>query len=235
MLEENQRNRVQIEKDTRQQSKCEKWIEIRRNLVTASNFGLICCHRKNSSYANKVKSLLYPPMLNSLAIQHGNMYEKTAILQLQKQEGIEVNECGIFIDSLHSYLAASPDGVYGKDGLVEIKCPYSAKGQDVDTAIRGGKLKFFKVDKKSGKIVFNRKHKYFYQIQGQLHIAEKKVCIFAVWTSPDIALKVERIERDDEFWDENMFPFLDSFYNKRLLPEIVDPRFTRNMDIREEI
>lgn len=49
----------------------------------------------------------------------------------------------------------------------------------------------------------------YLRIQGnrQLHIAEKKSCL-VVWTSLDIPLKVERIERDEEFWNMKMFPFL---------------------------
>lgn len=232
LLLENQTNRFHIEAITREQSKCEKWIEVRRNLITASNFGLICCHRKNSSYKNKIKTILYPPILNTLAIQHGNLNEKTAISQLEIQMGIKINQCGIFIDSEYPYLAASPDGVYDTNGLVEIKCPYSAKGLCVDAAIYEGKLKYFKVDKKTKAITLNQKHKYYFQIQGQLHIADKENCLFAVWTSSDLPLKVVIVKRDDQFWMKNMFPFLDSFYNKRLVLEIVDPRKIRNMDIR---
>lgn len=233
LLVENQTNRLQIEADTREQSKCDKWIEIRRNLITASNFGLICCHRKNSSYKNKIKTILYPSILNTLAIQHGNLNEKIAISQLEIQLGIKIYRCGIFIDSCYPYLAASPDGLYDENGLVEIKCPYSAKGLNVDDAIYEGKLKYFKIDKKTKSITLNERHKYYFQIQGQLHIAQKENCLFAVWTSSELPLKVVSVERDDEFWEKNMFPFLDNFYNKRLLPEIIDPRNIRNMEIRD--
>ncbi len=69
------------------------------------------------------------------------------------------------------------------------------------------------------------------QIQGQLHIANKNVCYFVVWTTQDQF--VEQIERDDKFWTEKMEMKLCYFYNYALLPEIIDPRTCRSMEIRE--
>lgn len=45
-------------------------------------------------------------------------------------------------------------------------------------------------------ISFNKKHAYYFQVQGQLNILKKKFCYFAVWTSKFDDLKVELIERD---------------------------------------
>lgn len=70
-LEVNQLNRVSIEEETRTQSECDKWQEIRKNILTASNFGIVCKHRKKSSFSNKVKNILYGNFLDTPAIRHG--------------------------------------------------------------------------------------------------------------------------------------------------------------------
>lgn len=51
------------------------------------------------------------------------------------------------------------------------------------------------------------------------------------WTPK--GLKMERIERDDGFWSNNMEEKLKDFYFSCLLPELIDPRYTRTMAIRE--
>ena len=38
--------------------------------------------------------------------------------------GNEVTETGLIVHPTHQFLAASPDGLIGLDGCIEIKCPY---------------------------------------------------------------------------------------------------------------
>lgn len=124
---------------------------------------------------------------------------------------------------------ASPDGLIEDDGVVEIKCPSSAFGLEADEAISQNKIKFWKVD---GSV--NKRHDWFYQIQGQLHITKRKFCLFAVWTGKDCQMKTAKIIRDDIFWSENMKQRLINFYYKCLVPEIIDPRKARSMNLRDD-
>lgn len=112
-----------------------------------------------------MKSIVYSYSLDNVpAIKYGKSHEKSAIEQLQKQEGITVEKCGLFIDKDHFFLGASPDGLYN-EGIVEIKCPYSARNMDSEEAIRQKKINFWKLD---GSV--NTNHDWYFQIQGQLHI-----------------------------------------------------------------
>ena len=77
----------------------------------------------------------------------------------------------------------------------------------------------------------NRNHEYYYQIQGQMHITGREYCIFVLYTPKGI--KWVREEYDYNFWKEKMEPKLTRFYMDCLLPEIVNPRVSRNMDPRE--
>lgn len=86
---------------------------------------------------------------------------------------------------------------------------------------------------KEGKLGLKKSADLYYQIQGTLHIFEKKICLFAVWTSTLQNMYVERIERDEDFFDSKMKIHLVGFYNDWLLPELADPRLKRSMAVRE--
>lgn len=57
--------------------------------------------------------------------------------------------------------------------------------------------------------------------------------MFAVWSGENKPLKTEKIERDDQFWEEKMKEKLLTFYMNWLLPEIVDSRRACGMPLRE--
>ena len=72
-----------------------------------------------------------------------------------------------------------------------------------------------------GQVTLKKTHSYYYQMQGQMAIANKPWCDFCVWTPNGLA--IDRIDRDTDFWQQKMFPKLQTVYNKYLLPEISDP------------
>jgi hypothetical protein len=160
------------------------------------------------------------------------MYEDDARKELEIREKININRCGLFVDKEIYYLGASPDGIVGDDHIVKIKCPYTAyiKKMTPNDAIEQKIIKAWKKNS-SGEIVLNKNHDWYYKIQGQLHITGKKTCILGVWTGHG-EIKIEYINKDDHFWKQKMENALKSFYVKCLLPEIVDPRQSRNLPIR---
>lgn len=231
-LEKQVSERHEIERDTVLQAESALWLELRRFLLTASSFSKICKRRGNINSAPLVKSMLYSYTLDHItSIKHGKENEGRALAQLALQESIDIEECGLFIDSEHFFLGASPDALF-EGGIIEIKCPSSAYGLDVETAIRQKKIKVWKAVSKDN-LVLNTNHDWHYQIQGQLHIANKSVCLLAVWTGSNFPMKVENIYRDDDFWTQKMLPRLLKFYNTCILPEIVDPRKSRSMPLRD--
>lgn len=121
----------------------------------------------------------------------------------------------------------------GIDVIVEIKCPYTAYKMHPDEAIRERKIKFWNYNKTNNTYEVNKKHQWYYQIQGQMEVTNRNGCIFAVFTGHEFPLKVEYLRRDRKFWNENMEYKLKRFYNECLLPELVDPRHSRHMPIRE--
>lgn len=92
------KNRQKIEIDTRLQRDSNEWLDIRKNMITASTFGKIVKRRTNTSSANLVKNILYSKNMSHVtSIAHGIENEKLALQQLEQQENIKIKPCGIFI------------------------------------------------------------------------------------------------------------------------------------------
>ncbi|CAB3237971.1 unnamed protein product [Arctia plantaginis] len=108
-LEKSNQERLRIERATIWQRDSSEWLELRRNLLTASNFGKIIKRRPTTS-ASIVKAMLYKSDISSVAsIKHGVDNETIALNQLAAKEGVEIR----FIDSEIPFLATTPDGLVG--------------------------------------------------------------------------------------------------------------------------
>lgn len=223
-------NREQIEKDTTDQSASRKWFEYRRSIITASNFGRIICLREDTGCEGVLKSMLYSPDLDTKFMEYGREHELTARLALEKLLDVKIDECGLFIDKKHYFLGATPDGLIENDTLVELKCPFSAADLTLEDGIRQKKITFWKVNISKDIFEINTKHKYYFQLQGQLHVTGREFGFIAYWTK--VGIKYEKIKRDDDFWKTKMFPKLEKIFFNCLLPKLVDPRHPRSIPIR---
>ncbi|XP_076545845.1 uncharacterized protein LOC117609781 [Osmia lignaria lignaria] len=228
-LADNAKNRTIIETNTREQNDSDLWRTLKEEMLTASNFGAVCRMRQTTSCAAMVKNILYPPFVDTAAMKYGRDKEHIARKDVANAMKTRIRTCGLFIDRDIPYLGASPDGLIDDDGLLELKCPQSAENltaTDAIETIRHLRNIFDKRDIQE----MNRKHQYFYQVQGQLHITQRKYCIFAIWTPQSIHMI--HVNRDDAFWTNHMEPFLTRFYEECMLPEILDSRHNRHMPIR---
>ena len=88
-------------------------------------------------------------------------------------ENLCVEECGLFVDLHKGYLAASPDGTVGKDSLVEVKCPYVCRDNSIEDLARQDHSFCLEFDFLEDKLRLKRNHNFYYQVQGQLHIANR--------------------------------------------------------------
>ena len=82
---------------------------------------------------------------------------------------------------------ATPDGTIDEDTIAEIKCPPNSTISD---GVDQKKTKY--LAKQSGQLSLKRKETYFYQVQGQLAITQRKFCLFIVWITKD--LYVQRVK-----------------------------------------
>lgn len=66
----------------------------------------------------------------SPATVHGQIYEKVTVETFEKtyfKNVCKVVKCGLFVMLNHPYNGVSPEGLLGKNSLVEVKCPYTAR------------------------------------------------------------------------------------------------------------
>lgn len=203
-LDRSAEEKDKIQKETVLQSTCSEWMEIRRTILTASNFRRVIKRREDISCANLVKDILCKDSLSHVtSIKHGTDNEKKAIELLKLQKNVDIKPCGLFIDKEIPFLGATPDGIVGEDMIVEIKCPITAFKVGIDEAIKSGKLTFYKINK-NFILEINKNHNWYYQVQGQLHITRKSKCLFGIWYGESKSLKTEIITRDDTLWENVM-------------------------------
>jgi hypothetical protein len=162
------------------------------------------------------------------AITYGRVHEKTAISRYELERNVVVGKCGLFVDTESPFLGASPDGLVGEDGLVEVKCLPTIGMLTLDEAIVAKKDIF--LDNVIGSFSINKKNHYYHQIIGQLHITGREYCDLIVYA--DNAFFIERILPDDDTWGK-MLPKLTRFYLDCMLPEITDPRIPRGLKVRD--
>ena len=118
----------------------------------------------------------------SAEMMWGTENEPLARLYYTLMTGNTVEECGFF-DHGEIAAGASPDGLIGQDGILEIKCPNTATHI---ATLRTGKLP----------------QQYVAQVQGQMWITDRKWADFVSFDSrlPDNArIKVIRVARDETY------------------------------------
>ena len=229
-LKQNQNNRIQIEQETRDQNANRTWTALRKTLLTSYDFQTACTWNRSTNCAKRVKEILYPPLNDdNKAIMYGLEQEKIAKQKIAEERKLIIQSCGLFIDENHSCLGTTPDGIVDDDWILEIKSPYTAANMPAEKAIRNIPEVRRIFDKKNVEKI-NKKHKYYYQIQGQLHITRRKYCLFVIHTL--LSRKYLRIDVDEKFWKEKMEKQLIRFYMDCMLPEILDSRHNRRMPIR---
>ncbi|KAG8234915.1 hypothetical protein J437_LFUL015323 [Ladona fulva] len=134
--------------------------------------------KQSTQCAKTAIQVLYSNFSGNKATQYGVEKEPLALVDVQERCNIKVTPAGLFIDEDKPYLAATPDGLIGEDGLVEIKCAYSLEKMSPAEGIASGRIKYCMM--KNGHLILKKNHDYMYQIQGQLYITRRKFCNFAL-------------------------------------------------------
>ena len=220
-----------VEEDTRNQCESDRWKEERRKRLTASRFGEICKIRDTTSFAPTRSAASHIPqaVCSTEAIEYGKASERLAE-EFKKQTGLSVRPSGLVVSSDFPYLAASPDGIASDGNVLKLKYPFTARSMTPKEAASKFGSGFF-CSLTTDTLTLRKTHNYYYQVQGQLHLTGANLCYFIVWTP--CRMSIEKINFDTRFWEERMLPKLQRFYLNCLLPELVDSRMSRNMQIRE--
>jgi len=168
----------------------EAWFAARCGRVTASRVADVVARTKTgwgASRANYAAELIAErltgctaPSFTNAAMQHGVDQEPVARAAYEARAGVTVDLIGFVEHPEIAMSGASPDGLIGDDGLIEIKCPNTATHLDtlLSETVPG---------------------KYVTQMQWQLACTGRAWCDFASFDPrlpANMALFVRRIERD---------------------------------------
>ena len=145
----------------------DEWNALRLGKFTASCFSDLFAKDTTIAYQGLINKVVYERLTGEIPESYSNDYmARGSELEAQARQAYEletfnkIKEVG-FIE-ISEWVGCSPDGLIGKDGLVEIKCPKWSTLIDYHL---------------SGKIPSN----YMYQMQGQLYVSERQWCDFYVW------------------------------------------------------
>lgn len=140
---------------------------------------------------------------------------------------VNIEDTGLTLLSSHSFIGASSDGrvtIDGSTGVLEIKCPFSLRGQQVNhmevmDIVRLNYPEFcLGRCEATGDIKLRKKHKFYAQVQGEMAVMSLPWCDFVVWTNAKKNnVHVERIHFDESFVT-NMMPKLVDFYMRHIFP-----------------
>ena len=169
------------------EQRTDEWYKARLGIPSASNFSKIVDGRGNKS--KQQKDYLYRLAAQRLTGTREETHTSAAMQQGIEREdlsrGVYAMEQEVIVEEVGFCLSdcgrwgASPDGLVGENGLVELKNPI---GKTAVEYLRNGKLP----------------STYFQQVHGQLFVTERDWCDFVSYY-PGLPLFVIRVERDDEF------------------------------------
>lgn len=171
-----------------------EWLAARLGRFTASDFHTFLGDSKTKTDMlwEKVAERLFHDSDNSefttFAMERGTFLEPEARRTYTIATGDKVKEVGIVYpeDEYADWAASSPDGLVGKDGLIEIKCPLAKNFLQWTTP------------SETGREVEYIKPEYKTQVQFNLMITGRDWCDFCYY-HPRGGIAVKRIPRDEEY------------------------------------
>jgi putative phage-type endonuclease len=187
------------------EQRSEGWFKQRKGRVTGSSVGAILGLSPFMKPDDVMRRMVREyhgaesEFKGNAATQWGTLNEPGALVEYEMETGCKVDLCGFY--KYEDWFGASPDGLIGTNGLIEIKCPYS---------LRNGEGRF--------KSAQEQMH-YYAQMQVQLFVTGRDFCDFYQWCPSKTALEV--VQRDEVFIT-NAMKELRAFYEAYLI-EVTKP------------
>lgn len=167
--------------------KSQGWLDERKDKLTASVIsaleGLNPYITSQQLLRQKVRDMCGAPSEFQMvpAVAHGEAMEPVARDYLEYLKGYEIEETGLVVHPDYPFLAASPDGLVGLSGCVEIKCPYP------------------KYTKEPYSVFDKKKAMYLWQVYLQMECLDVEWCDFICYLAESDRhtpkILVERVDR----------------------------------------
>ena len=161
----------------------DEWFALRRGKFTASTFKELFMGKDTQGYKDAIYRVAFERLTNQSPesftneyMQRGTELEPEARAWYEFEKEVDVESGGFF--SYNDWIGASPDGLIGDSGLIEIKCPKFSTMMD------------YLIKKELPK-------NYYYQVHGQLFVTDREWCDFIAY-HPSLPKFVLRVNRDKE-------------------------------------
>jgi exodeoxyribonuclease (lambda-induced) len=173
-----------------------EWFKARRGRITAS-IAAACLGLDLYTSRQKAWRIILgtEPERDSRSMAWGREFEHMAINAYEAITGELVTPAGLVVHRQHNWLAASPDGLVGEHGLVEIKCP---KIVPAEIPLR---------------------HRI--QMLVQLACTGRQWCDYFAFSTTTVCL---RMDRPSDGAIEGLIDKLHKFYMAYIVPQIEPPR-----------
>lgn len=173
------------------QQRTEAWHIARQGKLTASNLGaslgLNQCISRQVAFR---RACGLDKFEGNDATTWGNNNEQNGVLDYSIATGNMVEATGLHVHPHHTWLAGSPDGLVGTDGLIEVKCPF-----------------YFK--KNRGRLHRQVPMHYYLQMNACMACSERNWCDYVCWTPEGMAIYRVVI---DHLLFEYLLPYYTQFY-----------------------
>lgn len=196
-----------------EQQRTNEWFEKRKSRVTGSNVGAILglspFMKREDVMRNMVRQYHNAPseFTGNVATSYGTYNEANALADYELKFNTKVVETGFH--TFEDWLGASPDGLIGTDGLIEIKCPYGLRDKNPP--------EFKSIDCQSH---------YWMQIQIELLATGRQWCHFYQWSAHGYMLETVWF---NPLAIEEYLPKLKEFYEEFLIEREL-PQAQKHLD-----
>ena len=157
----------------------EEWLTLRLGKFTASTFSDLFMKKETAGYRKAIRKVAFerltgesPESFKNEWMDRGHELEPMAREAYELHTFNSVDNGGFFEYS--EWVGASPDGLIGDEGILEIKCPAPHTFIDYILSER-------------------LPSEYTYQVQGQLYVTKRKWCDFIAYHQklPLVLIRVE--------------------------------------------
>lgn len=174
-----------------------EWFQQRRNRVTASLVGAILGLSPYMSRADAMRVMVREALgaerefKGNVSTDYGTRNEPGALIDYRLETQNDVQAVGFV--PFEDWLGASPDGLIGDDGGLEIKCPYGLRDAEKPVPFKS---------------LAEQPH-YYAQVQASLFVTGREWWDFFQW-----APKGTKLERafSDQAWRDDNIPRLRQFH-----------------------
>ena len=154
------------------------WHDARRGKLTASIMGYllgICKWKTRAQAWNDLRGL-GDDLSENKAVAWGSANELNGTLEYMKRTANRVEMTGLHVHPTYDWIAGSPDGLVGSEGLLEVKCPFYRQTPHLEVPAH-----------------------YYIQMQVCLACTSRKWCDYVSWTP--FGTTIHRVTRDADLFN----------------------------------